>query len=132
MSRIDHDVSSVTSSLQSDIHSQEEPVQYQPSAVNEPSSRRPSMIRRLSNSASSFFNASNITQESLVEDVEDDILDIGNENYVEEMFGAKQLSHAMTSKVVMKKSKPTTLYWTTTTTARKLNWIPRIKSRFNW
>lgn len=98
MSRIDHDVSSVTSSLQSDIHSQEEPVQYQPSAVNEPSSRRPSMIRRLSNSASSFFNASSITQESLVEDVEDDILDIGNENYVEEMFGAKQLSHAMTSK----------------------------------
>ena len=42
----------------------------------------------------------------MVEDVEDDILDIGNENYVEEMFGAKQLSHAMTSKVVMKKSKP--------------------------
>ena len=69
MSRIDHDVSSVTSSLQSDIHSQEEPVQYQPSAVNEPSLRRPSMIRRLS-IQHQVFNASNITQESLVEDVE--------------------------------------------------------------
>ena len=59
-----------------------------------------------------------------MEDVEDDILDIGNENYVEEMFGAKQLSHAMTSKSSDEEANPTTLYRTTITTA-KLNWVPK-------
>lgn len=111
MSRPDPDVvSSATSSLQSETQSQHDPVQYQPTEANAPTSRKPSMIRRLSNSASSFFNSSNRTEESLVEGIEDDILDIGNSNYVEEMFGAKQLSHAMTSKTSDEEEQTPQLY----------------------